>query len=68
MGSYNFATADKFGKNGWPFFCPLVLEFDSFLTLSRLDLAPWQKVDPATLPRALNFRHFQTLLEGSDTV
>jgi len=23
MGSYDFATADKFGKNGWPFFGPL---------------------------------------------
>jgi len=23
MGSYNFVTADKFGKNGWPFFGPL---------------------------------------------
>jgi len=28
MGSYDFATADKFGKNGWP----LVLEFGSFYT------------------------------------
>ena len=23
MGSYDFVTADKFGKNGWPFFIPL---------------------------------------------
>jgi len=30
MGSYDFATADKFGKNGWPFLWPLVLEFGSF--------------------------------------
>jgi len=31
MGSYDFVTADKGGKNGWPFFWPLVLEFGSFL-------------------------------------
>jgi len=31
MGSYGFVTADKFGKNDWPFFWPLVLEFASFL-------------------------------------
>jgi len=23
MGSEDFATAEKFGKNGWPFFGPL---------------------------------------------
>jgi len=23
LGSYAFVTADKFGKNGWPFFGPL---------------------------------------------
>jgi len=23
MGSYDFVTADKFGKNGWPFCSPL---------------------------------------------
>jgi len=23
MGSYDFVTADKVGKNGWPFFSPL---------------------------------------------
>jgi len=23
MGSYDFVTADKFGKNVWPFFSPL---------------------------------------------
>jgi len=39
MGSYDFATADEFGKNDWSFFWPLVLEFGSFLALSRLDLA-----------------------------
>jgi len=22
MGSYDFVTAEKFGKNGWPFFSP----------------------------------------------
>jgi len=31
MGSYDFVTGDKFGKNGWTFFLPLVLEFGSFL-------------------------------------
>jgi len=36
MGSNEFATADKFGKNDWPF-QSLVLEFGS---VSRLDLAP----------------------------
>ena len=49
MGSYDFITVDKFGKNSWTFFWSLVLEFDSFLALSGLDLAPWQKVDLATL-------------------
>jgi len=24
MGSEDFATAEKFGKNGWPFFGPLL--------------------------------------------
>jgi len=23
VGSYDFVTADKFGKNGWPFFGPM---------------------------------------------
>jgi len=23
MGSYDFVTVDKFGKNGWPFFGPM---------------------------------------------
>jgi len=23
MGSYDFVTADKFGKNGWSFFDPM---------------------------------------------
>jgi len=32
MGSHDFGTADKFGKNGWPFFWPLVIEFGSFWT------------------------------------
>jgi len=31
VDSYDFVTADKFGKNGWPFIWPLVLEFGSFL-------------------------------------
>jgi len=30
-------------------FWPLVVEFGSFLAVSGLDLAPWQKVDLATL-------------------
>jgi len=30
MGSYDFATADQFGKNGWPLFWPLVLELGFF--------------------------------------
>ena len=34
-----------------PFLDPHVLEFGSFLALSGLDLAPWQKVDLATLFR-----------------
>ena len=49
MSSYDFVTADKFGKNGWPFFWPHVLEFGSCLTISGLDLTPWPKVDHATL-------------------
>ena len=49
MGSYDFVTAEKFGKICWAFFWPLVLEFGSFLALSGLDLAPWQNVDLATL-------------------
>jgi len=32
MGSYDFVTADKFGKNDWPFLWPHVLEFGSFWT------------------------------------
>jgi len=49
MSSYDFVTANKFGKIGWPFFWPHFLEFGSFLAISGLDLAPWQKVDQATL-------------------
>ena len=45
MGSYDFVTAYKFGKNGWPFFGPLFQNLDFF----GLDLAPWKKVDLATL-------------------
>jgi len=48
MGSYDFVTADKLRKNGWPFFGPMSYNL-AFLALSRLDLAPWQKVDLATL-------------------
>jgi len=49
LSSFDFVVADNFGKNGWPFFWPLVLEFGSFLAVSGLDLTPWQKVDLATL-------------------
>jgi len=45
MGSYDFVTADKFGKNSWPFFGPC-LRISLF---SGLDLAPCQEVDLATL-------------------
>jgi len=40
MVSYDFAIADKIGKNGWPIFWPLILEFDSFLALFRTRFAP----------------------------
>jgi len=36
MGSYNFVTADKFGKNDWP----LVLEFRSFLAFFGTKFVP----------------------------
>jgi len=49
MGSDDFVTADKSEKNGWPFFWPFVLEFGSFWHFSGQNLAPWQKVDLATL-------------------
>jgi len=32
MGSYDFVTADKFGKSGWLFFWPHVIKFGSFWT------------------------------------
>jgi len=46
MGSYDFVTADKFGKKWLDIFlapCPRIWLF------SGLDLAPWQNVDLATL-------------------
>jgi len=43
MGSYDFVTADKFGKNGWTFFWSLVLEFGSFLTLFWTRFGPLAK-------------------------
>jgi len=49
MGSFDFVTADKFGKKWLDLFGPLALEFGSFLAVSGLDLAPWQKVDLGTL-------------------
>jgi len=45
MGSYDFVTADKFGKDSGPFFGP----FSSNLALFfGLDLAPWQNVGLAS--------------------
>ena len=49
MGSFDFVTADKFGKKWLDLFGPLALEFGSFLAVSGLDLASWQKVDLTTL-------------------
>jgi len=45
MGSYDFVTVGKFEKNGWHFLAPCL----SVWLFSGLDLAPWQKVDLATL-------------------
>jgi len=45
MGSYDFVTADKFGKNGWPFFGPCL----RIWVFSGLELAPWQNAGLATL-------------------
>jgi len=53
MRSYDFVTTDKFEKMVHPFW-PLVLEFGSFWLFSGLHLAPWQKVDLATLPAITN--------------
>jgi len=36
MGSYDFVTADMFGKNGWPFFSPLSSNLALF----------WARFDP----------------------
>jgi len=59
MGSHDLVTADIFGQNGWPFLWPHFLEFGSFLALSGLDLASWQKVDLAALYYTLvgDFEH-----------
>jgi len=60
MGSYDFATAGKFVKSGWPFLTP----FLRIWLFSGLDLAPWQEVDLATLIRTeANFVRIRT---GSD--
>jgi len=49
MGSYDFVTADKFRKMVGPFLAPCL----RIWLFSGLDLAPWQKVDLATLPCSL---------------
>ena len=46
MGSYDFVSADELGKNDWPFFWPLVLEFGSQLDLS------WARFDPLAKRRS----------------
>ena len=48
MGSYDFVTAYKFGKMVGPFLAPC-LRIRLFLGLSGLHLAPWQRVNLATL-------------------
>jgi len=48
MGLYDFVTADKFGKDSWPFFWPHVLNLALFWFFSGLDLAPWQNVGLAS--------------------
>ena len=45
MGSYDFVTADKFGKNVGPFLVPCL----RIWLFSGLDLAPWQNAGLATL-------------------
>jgi len=49
MGSCDFVSTDKFGKNGWCFFGPLSQNWALFCLFSGLDLASWQKIDLATL-------------------
>jgi len=49
MGSYDFVTADKFRKMVGPFLAPCL----RIWLFSGQDLAPWQKVDLATLPCSL---------------
>jgi len=43
MGSYDFVTADEFGKGSWPFFWPLVLKFGSLLALFWARFGPLAK-------------------------
>jgi len=45
MCSYDFVTADKFGKNGWPFLAPCL----KIWFFSGLDFTPGQNVGLATL-------------------
>jgi len=50
MGSYDFVTADKFGKTVGPFLAfPFPCSCFRICFFSELDLTPWKNVDPATL-------------------
>jgi len=69
MGSYDFVSADKFGKNGWPFLVPCL----RIWRFSGIDLAPWQNVGLATLIGVVESRlrtgtAVQPLWEYSKTV
>jgi len=44
MGAYDFVTADKFGKDSWPYFGPLSYNLALFWPFSGLDMALWQNV------------------------
>jgi len=57
MGSYDFVTADKFGKNSWPYFWPLVSKFGSFLAIF------WARFDPFAKSRSGNPVLINRLLE-----
>ena len=43
IGSYDFVTADKLEKNGWPFFWSRVLEFGPCLALFSTRFGPLAK-------------------------
>jgi len=57
MGSYDFVTADKFGKNSWPYFWPLVSKFGSSLAIF------WARFDPLAKSRSGNPVLISRLLE-----